>query len=134
MIRNGHDVFGVIIPKDSHLRRVILFGQRQNLIPGGTIAVAVHLQPRSRAVPFSKQSSLPLIFRAIVGTQIGGPPLVKVRKQGHGALINAMFLMRGSFQIRSEEHTSELQSLMRISYAVFCLKKKKKKDTCKKYT
>src|SRR3546814_5913533 len=29
--------------------------------------------------------------------------------------------------IRSEEHTSELQSLMRISYAVFCLKKKKKK-------
>src|SRR3546814_5057110 len=33
--------------------------------------------------------------------------------------------------VRSEEHTSELQSLMRISYAVFCLKKKnkKKKDT-----
>src|SRR3546814_4825309 len=30
--------------------------------------------------------------------------------------------------IRSEEHTSELQSLMRISYAVFCLKKKKKKS------
>src|SRR3546814_7115377 len=29
---------------------------------------------------------------------------------------------------RSEEHTSELQSLMRISYAVFCLKKKKKRD------
>src|SRR3546814_5379018 len=30
-----------------------------------------------------------------------------------------------SIQRRSEEHTSELQSLMRISYAVFCLKKKK---------
>src|SRR3546814_7381534 len=29
---------------------------------------------------------------------------------------------------RSEEHTSELQSLMRLSYAVFCLKKKKKKN------
>src|SRR3546814_5231748 len=29
-------------------------------------------------------------------------------------------------EMRSEEHTSELQSLMRISYAVFCLKKKKK--------
>src|SRR3546814_1570386 len=29
---------------------------------------------------------------------------------------------------RSEEHTSELQSLMRISYAVFCLKKKKQKE------
>src|SRR3546814_1637751 len=34
---------------------------------------------------------------------------------------------RLSVQCRSEEHTSELQSLMRISYAVFCLKKKKKK-------
>src|SRR3546814_5184645 len=33
--------------------------------------------------------------------------------------------MRGR---RSEEHTSELQSLMRISYAVFCLKKKKNKN------
>src|SRR3546814_10711593 len=32
---------------------------------------------------------------------------------------------------RSEEHTSELQSLMRISYAVFCLKKKKKKKQSK---
>src|SRR3546814_5063223 len=31
------------------------------------------------------------------------------------------------FKVRSEEHTSELQSLMRISYAVFCLKKKKSK-------
>src|SRR3546814_15966809 len=32
----------------------------------------------------------------------------------------------GTYLLRSEEHTSELQSLMRISYAVFCLKKKKK--------
>src|SRR3546814_3833079 len=36
-------------------------------------------------------------------------------------------VLRGeAIQIRSEEHTSELQSLMRISYAVFCLKKKNK--------
>src|SRR3546814_1241300 len=34
---------------------------------------------------------------------------------------------------RSEEHTSELQSLMRISYAVFCLKKKKKSTSNKYY-
>src|SRR3546814_8696457 len=33
------------------------------------------------------------------------------------------------FFLRSEEHTSELQSLMRISYAVFCLKKKKENNT-----
>src|SRR3546814_2602821 len=32
-------------------------------------------------------------------------------------------------KLRSEEHTSELQSLMRISYAVFCLKKKNTNDT-----
>src|SRR3546814_5233595 len=36
--------------------------------------------------------------------------------------------------IRSEEHTSELQSLMRISYAVFCLKKKKKTHKTKTKT
>src|SRR3546814_9407649 len=35
---------------------------------------------------------------------------------------------------RSEEHTSELQSLMRISYAVFCLKKKKHIEKLKAYT
>src|SRR3546814_3868338 len=36
--------------------------------------------------------------------------------------------------VRSEEHTSELQSLMRISYAVFCLKKKKTNKTTKSIT
>src|SRR3546814_9205887 len=35
---------------------------------------------------------------------------------------------RGRHVFRSEEHTSELQSLMRISYAVFCLQKKKKQN------
>src|SRR3546814_7058858 len=34
-------------------------------------------------------------------------------------------LSKPALEVRSEEHTSELQSLMRISYAVFCLKKKK---------
>src|SRR3546814_2820227 len=34
-------------------------------------------------------------------------------------------VVTGGWSVRSEEHTSELQSLMRISYAVFCLKKKK---------
>src|SRR3546814_2019110 len=38
---------------------------------------------------------------------------------------------RISWKDRSEEHTSELQSLMRISYAVFCLKKKTTKQTRK---
>src|SRR3546814_2952485 len=39
-----------------------------------------------------------------------------------------------SFRLRSVEHTSELQSLMRISYAVFCLKKKNKKTNNKYQT
>src|SRR3546814_3907342 len=38
----------------------------------------------------------------------------------------ALSFEEGLKLVRSEEHTSELQSLMRISYAVFCLKKKKK--------
>src|SRR3546814_7842781 len=43
-----------------------------------------------------------------------------------------MLPRRRSTGSRSEEHTSELQSLMRISYAVFCLKKKKVKNEEKK--
>src|SRR3546814_6762834 len=38
---------------------------------------------------------------------------------------NQFFTMHGTMMMRSEEHTSELQSLMRISYAVFCLTQKK---------
>src|SRR3546814_1861843 len=42
---------------------------------------------------------------------------------GHGALAGDL-VGKAVLRMRSEEHTSELQSLMRISYAVFCLKKK----------
>src|SRR3546814_10911105 len=48
----------------------------------------------------------------------------------HARLIEAQqhpIIQRYRTLVRSEEHTSELQSLMRISYAVFCLKKKNKK-------
>src|SRR3546814_1325373 len=50
--------------------------------------------------------------------------LVHVLHRGAGAGGDAL-LARRLDEVRSEEHTSELQSLMRISYAVFCLKKKK---------
>src|SRR3546814_9232634 len=43
-----------------------------------------------------------------------------------------LFLVSENPDKRSEEHTSELQSLMRISYAVFCLKKKKEKTQKKR--
>src|SRR3546814_6534093 len=42
-----------------------------------------------------------------------------------GVLLLALIFILVNLAVRSEEHTSELQSLMRISYAVFCLKKKK---------
>src|SRR3546814_8932920 len=64
-------------------------------------------------------------------------PVAQVHPQLRGMQIgsiahNGQARHRGSpphSEDRSEEHTSELQSLMRISYAVFCLKKKKKHKT-----
>src|SRR3546814_4479768 len=61
------------------------------------------------------------ITLAVVAIEVGrrcGVPLVGIGMPGH-------------FLVRSEEHTSELQSLMRISYAVFCLKKKNHKSNTK---
>src|SRR3546814_9928790 len=49
------------------------------------------------------------------GDRVGSRPLEPDRRSAEG---------HGQGPPRSEEHTSELQSLMRISYAVFCLKKK----------
>src|SRR3546814_9781437 len=65
---------------------------------------------------------------------VGGETRVTVEHRGwetipqkhvarHG--FELMLFQRRLGEFRSEEHTSELQSLMRISYAVFCLKKKK---------
>src|SRR3546814_3875756 len=53
----------------------------------------------------------------------------RARPAEHRLAVRTADLARGTARhqpARSEEHTSELQSLMRISYAVFCLKKKKK--------
>src|SRR3546814_3116951 len=57
------------------------------------------------------------------------PGLVWLSARFELLFVNAFGLPFDSGLIRSEEHTSELQSLMRISYAVFCLKKKKKQNT-----
>src|SRR3546814_9065716 len=58
-----------------------------------------------------------------------GPALLlaqrHVQARGKGS---AQHRVEGFARDRSEEHTSELQSLMRISYAVFCLKKKNKQN------
>src|SRR3546814_1559566 len=46
------------------------------------------------------------------------------KKQGHERYARLILRRNVQVAVRPEEHTSELQSLMRISYAVFCLKKK----------
>src|SRR3546814_2052172 len=71
------------------------------------------------------------LFRSdivIIGTMTR-PRLRDIVPDFQGALLLPDFMKRLKNR-RSEEHTSELQSLMRISYAVFCLKKKtnQKKD------
>src|SRR3546814_3752243 len=58
-----------------------------------------------------------------------GLPSRPVRKNAMRNLIDLSDFRTAYSQQRSEEHTSELQSLMRISYAVFCLKKKKSQQT-----
>src|SRR3546814_7135793 len=63
-----------------------------------------------RALPAVRRERLLDAIADLVDTRFGG--------RARNVVLTAL---------RSEEHTSELQSLMRISYAVFCLKKKKKK-------
>src|SRR3546814_12069737 len=64
------------------------------------------------AKPAKPSAASRYLFVFLVGLVIGAVALVMI--------------LRTVDHQRSEEHTSELQSLMRISYAVFCLKKKKK--------
>src|SRR3546814_9576861 len=56
------------------------------------------------------------------------------RAERRGCARSVAAINQHDIRPRSEEHTSELQSLMRISYAVFCLKKKKKKHKNTKYS
>src|SRR3546814_1693386 len=66
-------------------------------------------------------------FDSVLGAIIGGFLMGAVELLA-GGFISTSLIDVASY-LRSEEHTSELQSLMRISYAVFCLKKKKRKHT-----
>src|SRR3546814_9785735 len=76
--------------------------------------VAAHLDPARRCALFE---------RLAAG---GGQVWMTGTETGLFAELGAACRLHVSAGRRSEEHTSELQSLMRISYAVFCLKKKKK--------
>src|SRR3546814_2068479 len=69
---------------------------------------------------------------ALVRDYMGAVPPIPPGTPETGTVIRPQQVMTvpgGAPATRSEEHTSELQSLMRISYAVFCLKKKNKQTT-----
>src|SRR3546814_6642868 len=79
------------------------------------------------------------LFRSLIvwsPASVAHPPRTAILKAVRGRAVERIWSvrpwlrpppLRAILSTRSEEHTSELQSLMRISYAVFCLKKKKKK-------
>src|SRR3546814_1619875 len=72
-----------------------------------------------------------LTVEYLAGQVEAGVDAVQLFDSWAGSLSPAQFKQWVITPTRSEEHTSELQSLMRISYAVFCLKKKKTNN--KKY-
>src|SRR3546814_3835031 len=61
----------------------------------------------------------------VATTAMQAMPVAAIHRRGAVSSMITPQAAMASVAIRSEEHTSELQSLMRISYAVFCLKKKK---------
>src|SRR3546814_10174864 len=65
----------------------------------------------------------------LVSAGIGMVLLLEATRRALGPALTITALVFLTYVFRSEEHTSELQSLMRISYAVFCLKKKTQKNT-----
>src|SRR3546814_1134622 len=94
--------------------------------------------PQNR--PLSRRSALKIGAGAAAVSAIGFPAVLRAQSEairiGHltpmtgflGTLGEwaVMGIQMAAEEIRSEEHTSELQSLMRRSYAVFCLNKKKR--------
>src|SRR3546814_6542071 len=84
--------------------------------------------PKPQAAAYVKFPN-PASRYAVVGVMVAKTASgVRVAVTGAGAdgVFRSADMERALASSRSEEHTSELQSLMRISYAVFCLNKKKK--------
>src|SRR3546814_9016641 len=75
------------------------------------------------------QILIPKAMRDAAGLVPGQPYKVTVNGEGQVVVTPLGFSLEEASERRSEEHTSELQSLMRISYAVFCLKKKNEINT-----
>src|SRR3546814_2152299 len=97
----------------SKLGKVLAIAERLDTLAGG---FAAGLKPTGNKDPFALRRNALGLARTIIesGFELKLPKLA------------AHSFVQAWASLRSEEHTSELQSLMRISYAVFCLKKKKK--------
>src|SRR3546814_9366406 len=99
------------------------------------------IQPKAVTAPAparfagSRKNPEPIMLLATTKVASNGP-ILRVRAGppskplGLRTLVELRLGRRHHATFRSEEHTSELQSLMRISYAVFCLKKKTKTKPC----
>src|SRR3546814_8371666 len=100
-----------------------------------TDAIAAYATARAKlAVTFGRDADAPISIRFQGQTLDGKSARATIAHPYYRQSVNLTlsYMIRGAqfgFAARSEEHTSELQSLMRISYAVFCLKKKNKKTT-----
>src|SRR3546814_2557509 len=87
---------------------------------------------RSRIRAFVERELIPLEEHADSYDEHENISLALLQTMRARARQQGLWCLQLPAEWRSEEHTSELQSLMRISYAVFCLKKKKKKKRNKK--
>src|SRR3546814_2446391 len=83
-------------------------------------------RPRADGAAHLRQRELPGLRRSVPGAALPRGPVVPDRLHRRRRVRHRRRVHRldGEGRARSEEHTSELQSLMRISYAVFCCKKK----------
>src|SRR3546814_1893543 len=99
-----------------HIQVLVLVSDmaRRGLSPNGKLRVPAGFASGMKASTGSARSGAPRWCRA--GHSMPAPDILN----------RAACLCGWQTSTRSEEHTSELQSLMRISYAVFCLKKKTK--------
>src|SRR3546814_2404526 len=126
----GYNVFAA----DTDAEARFLASSMQHSFVSLRTGVPQKLQPPMEGyydgLPLATQTMLDKVLRA---SAIGGQDAVErglrafIEKTGADEIIITcqMFDHEARKRSRSEEHTSELQSLMRISYAVFCLKQKK---------
>src|SRR3546814_7963744 len=108
----GYQVQGSDMSENANVQRLrklgvkVAVGHRaENLGEAQVVVVSSAIKAGNPEVDTARQRFIPIVRRA--------------------EMLGELMRLKWSIAVRSEEHTSELQSLMRISYAVFCLKKNK---------